>query len=381
MISIGDRKQLGSVIGSTPKTNPFAEQMLKSPFVRFIENGWPYAMLLEVMRMTDGLERLTSEVFYEGELKPGVTTPLFDETRTMSRDWKAKITKLYPALREEPEGLLYPVFFNIKAECQDELGGRQSNFNLYNIAAAIEHILWVVKSGIAKPYEIGIATPYGGQVDAYSIVLDKVAKNMADVKDIQIGTSEWWQGKQAPYMVVDLVRATNDHGVLGFAKDSRRLNVLHSRQRQALIIFGDMDCTKSLSTDPIELQKFAQENRHLFQIFKWVQNKGRVVKIATEDLSQEFVELQKIAPEEEDPPAAPAPKDTEPGPAPFGDWGSSEAQPSAWNPTEWDSTKDTSDSNTTEWGVAGTWNSSYAENVTDEVYKRKWRGSRSDKEW
>ena len=295
MISNGDQKQLGSVIGSTPKTNPFYEQMLKPPFVRFIENGWPYAMLLEVMRMTVGLEQLTSDVFYQGELKPGVTTPLSDETRTMSRDWKAEITKLYPALRKEPEGLLYPVFFNIKSECQDELAGGQSKVNFYNIAAAIEHILWVVKSGIAKPYEIGIATPYAGQVDAYSIVLDKVAKNMDDVKDIRIGTSEWWQGKQAPYMVVDLVRATNDHGVLGFAKDPRRLNVLHSRQRQALVIFGDMDCTKSLSTDPIELQKLAHENRHLLQIFKWVQNKGRVVKIATEDLSQEFVELQKIA--------------------------------------------------------------------------------------
>ena len=98
-------------------------------------------------------------------------------------------------------------------------------------------------------------------------------------------------------MVADIVRASNDHGVLGSAKDPRRLNVLHSRQTQALVIFGDMDCVKSLSTDPIDLQKVAQENRYLIRIFKWMQNKGRVVKIATEDLSQDFVKLEKIAPE------------------------------------------------------------------------------------
>ena len=29
---------------------------------------------------------------------------------------------------------------------------------------------------------------------------------------MRIGSTEWWQGKQAPWMIIDLVRATNDIG-------------------------------------------------------------------------------------------------------------------------------------------------------------------------
>lgn len=94
----------------------------------------------------------------------------------------------------------------------------------------------------------------------------------------------------------------------------------------------------------------------------------------------EFEGFVKDSPEQirgkaKDPPAAPALKNTEPGLALFGGWGSSATQPSKWNPTEWDSTKDTSDLNTAEW------DSSFAANVTDEVFKKKWRGTRLDKEW
>lgn len=99
---------------------------------------------------------------------------------------------------------------------------------------------------IAKPHEIGIATPCSGQVVLYYEALVRIGKEKPELhldkirvgtgkwwgKNVTVGTTEWWQGKQAEYMVVDLVRASNEQGDLGFMSDARHLNVLLSRQRQ-----------------------------------------------------------------------------------------------------------------------------------------------------
>ena len=60
---------LGIVSMSRSSSNPYLYQLTHPPYIRLIENNWPYAMLLEVMRMTHGLEVLYSVLFYEGELE------------------------------------------------------------------------------------------------------------------------------------------------------------------------------------------------------------------------------------------------------------------------------------------------------------------------
>ena len=101
VISIGDHLQLGVVSLSKPSTNPFISQLTITTYVRFIENGWPYAMLLEVMRMTIGLEVLFSDLFYKGGLKPGKSKAIDQSSRKMSKIWHSKIRKRYPKLRHE----------------------------------------------------------------------------------------------------------------------------------------------------------------------------------------------------------------------------------------------------------------------------------------
>ena len=55
-IWIGDQLQLGDIVMSKPKENPFVDQLQMSPFVLFVENGFSYSMLREVMRMIIDLE-------------------------------------------------------------------------------------------------------------------------------------------------------------------------------------------------------------------------------------------------------------------------------------------------------------------------------------
>lgn len=71
--------------------------------------------------------------------------------------------------------------------------------------------------------------------------------------------------------------------------DNRRLNVLMSRQRQALVVIGDKDCTKILSTDSNDISMYESRNRSVIKVFEWLKAKGRVVEIASSELSQEFV--------------------------------------------------------------------------------------------
>lgn len=72
-----------------------------------------------------------------------------------------------------------------------ENDGGTSKVNMYNIAAAIEHIIWVIESGIARSSQIGIATTYGGQVDAYSNVPVKVTQDKPNLslEDVLISTT------------------------------------------------------------------------------------------------------------------------------------------------------------------------------------------------
>ena len=138
VISIGDQARLGSVVQTDKKSNLFVEQMMQPLFIRFISNGWPVRILIEVIRMTAGLEILTSEEFYNGQLKPGEGTALSHKSRQMSRDWQDKINIRYP-LKREPDGLVYLVFFNLSSVLEDDSGA--SKINIYNIAAVIDHII------------------------------------------------------------------------------------------------------------------------------------------------------------------------------------------------------------------------------------------------
>ena len=335
---IGDQAQLGVTTLSKPKENPFSPQLKHPPYVRYVENNWPYAMLLEVMRMTTGLEALCSDIFYDGQLKPGPGTAIDHPSRQMSRVWRAQIRDRYPTLTNEPEGLTYPILLNITSDSEPESACGTSLVNKFNVSAATEHICWAIKAGIVKADQIGVATPYAAQVHLYTETLAKIGKSQPDLqteqiqvgvsdfwsKDLSIGTSEWWQGRQADYMIVDLVRATNDAGELGFMSDSRRLNVLLSRQRQALVIVGDKDCTKIMSTDANDIRLHESRNSSVAKVFQWLETKGRVIDLVSNELSQDFITFDAAGaslPNDDHTEAAGGWVDEVPAQTTEGDWG------------------------------------------------------------
>ena len=94
-----------------------------------------------------------------------------------------------------------------------------SRINLYNVSTVVEHIIWVVcEAKIARPEQINIVTPYAAQVGCYFDALRRVSIDKPDYawQHIRVGTTEWFMRKEASYMVVNFVRATNNKGDLGF---------------------------------------------------------------------------------------------------------------------------------------------------------------------
>ena len=105
---------------------------------------------------------------------------------------------------------------------------------------------------------------------------------------------------------MDLVRASNDAGVLGFVSHTRRLNVLVTRQQIGLWIVADERCVLTLDRQAQidnpndefipskDKSKEDRRNSKVIAIFDWMRQKGWVVNIDKGSLTEDFVEFPKL---------------------------------------------------------------------------------------
>lgn len=91
--------------------------------------------------------------------------------------------------------------------------------------------------------DVGILTPYNGQVVELERLFSKVRKSLSGVH-ICISSVDGYQGQEADVIIFTTVR-TNDGKKLGFVKDARRLNVAITRARRS-----EIGCLSSLLMPP-----------------------------------------------------------------------------------------------------------------------------------
>lgn len=321
LVLIGDHFQLAPPVFTAAAENPFCRIMGHSPFARFRDLHMPAFLLNEQMRMPAGMMHLSNDVIYGGKLKDGKGTAL--DEKPEAKLFKAYLTKMYPSVKAEPEHLTYPVMLNIHGESAFE-GNGTSIYNSYNVATTIDEIIKLLKQfPAATSSNVAIATPYRAQLRKYRRALVKADKRFPELSltQIRMGTASYWQGKELDYMFVDIVRASNDAADLGFVKDSRLLNVLITRQTVGLFIIGAERCVLTLAQqserdNPIhkdEAETFAEEesapkteaakaesktpedrkNATVIAIFDWMRQKGRVINIAKESLTEDYVDSPK----------------------------------------------------------------------------------------
>ena len=291
--------------------NPFYRSMQNSTFARLRDLHFPAFLLHEQMRMPQGMMHLSNDIVYDKKLSDGSNTMLKDHHDAQAL--KEYLHKMYPSMDKEPADLIYPVMLNVHGESQIEAGSL-SVCNHYHVAATIGEIVKLIKGHPnATPANIGIATPYRAQIRLYHRALQSAHKQLPKLKlfdanfsVIRVGTAEHWQGKEIPYVFVDLVRASNDAGNLGFVSHARRLNVLITRQQIGLWIVADESCVLTLDRqaqidnpddDFISSTDKSKEDKKdvkVIAVFQWMRDNGRVVNIDKGSLTEDFVEFPKL---------------------------------------------------------------------------------------
>lgn len=122
--------------------------------------------------------------------------------------------------------------------------------------AEVDIVVSVVEDLLAnglKPEEIGIISPYMGQVVALKRALLRanipiIPKRRKDgtTSIVEVNSIDAFQGSEKDVIIMSTVRA-NDQGSVGFLKDYRRMNVALTRAKRGLVVIGHPD---TLRNDP-----------------------------------------------------------------------------------------------------------------------------------
>ena len=109
-------------------------------------------------------------------------------------------------------------------------------------------------------------TPYKGQVD-------EIRENLPKKYRDNVRTVDGFQGKEADFILLSLVRSNKRTGSSrrwGFFRDPRRINVALSRAREGLVVIS--------SIDHIENTDWAEDEGQLSEFLESVRNQGKIIQ-------------------------------------------------------------------------------------------------------
>ena len=155
-------------------------------------------------------------------------------------------------------------------DINDASTSHTNDYEVEMIAGLVSHL---TKQGVYRSGQIAVLTPYLGQMRSIRVRLStmfEVVTNDRDVDDlegagletngdelrqqgpvakatlsgtIRIATVDNFQGEEAEIVIISLVRS-NDQQKCGFLVTSNRINVLLSRAKHGMYIFGDTTCVQ-----------------------------------------------------------------------------------------------------------------------------------------
>lgn len=229
LILVGDHKQLPpTVISNTAEAGGLGQSL----FERLHKCAIPAQMLTTQYRMHPSIREFPSARFYENQLEDGCTKEQ----------------------RPAPAGLLWPdwdhpvAFIPVDgAEELDEEGSSRSNFS--EAAKVLSIVDGLLQIGDIQTTDIGIITPYNGQVRVLSDLFEQAGGREVGEKysGLEIKSVDGYQGREKEVIVFSTVRA-NEKGEVGFLKDKRRLNVALTRAKRGLIVIGHLSTLRQEPT-------------------------------------------------------------------------------------------------------------------------------------
>ncbi len=219
LILVGDQQQLPpTVISQTAEDGGLNFSL----FQRLLACGLETEMLTTQYRMHPAIREFPSARFYENRLLDG-------------------------CVREErpsPAGFLWPnwdkpvAFVPVMGIEEVEEEGK-SKRNRDEAAMVYSIVRELVQPGDLSPADIGIISPYNGQVRLIQELFDEHSSRDTggSFEGLEIKSVDGYQGREKEVIVFSCVRA-NENGEVGFLSDFRRLNVAITRARRGLILLG-----------------------------------------------------------------------------------------------------------------------------------------------
>ena len=222
LVLVGDHCQLPPTVISKRAEE---DGLGRSLFERLVDLGIEPHLLTTQYRMHPTIAEFPSARYYDNRLENGVTA----------------------AERPPPAGFLWPdwerpVAF-IPVDGAEELA--EDGASRLNVAEAG----WVVKvvqdllaAGDIRARDIGVVSPYNGQVRLISDMLQEAGgldddDESAKFRGLEVRSVDGYQGREKEVIVLSTVRA-NETGEVGFLRDHRRLNVAITRAKRGLIVIG-----------------------------------------------------------------------------------------------------------------------------------------------
>jgi len=160
----------------------------------------------------------------------------------------------------------------LKNRADEQKGtGKINRHNAKIIQKILKQIATDIKNQNLQ-YTIGVITPYKAQKE---LLQQEIKKK--DIKMLDIGTVDSFQGSDRDIIIYDCVRSSKEKkkAKIDFIADEKRLNVSLSRAKKLLIIVGDMDFLHKAHVNEadnpfINIIQYINENKGEYQIVELV---------------------------------------------------------------------------------------------------------------
>lgn len=214
LVLVGDHCQLPpSVVSQEAQLRGLSLSL----YQRLANSGLEPCFLDTQYRSHPVLAEFSARLFYQNALKSGVSA----------------------SSRPLPRGVPWPnanvpvAFFEVGSPEAVEGESKANMQEVNHIVALFQEVLRVGELGVE---DIGVVTPYMGQVRALRRALRQVLPE-EQRRLLEIATVDNFQGREKELILFSAVRS-NRHGNVGFLADWRRLNVMLTRARRGLVVFG-----------------------------------------------------------------------------------------------------------------------------------------------
>lgn len=182
--------------------------------------------LLDNFRSHPAILQFSNVLFYNSKLRAKIVEP----EKSLGTRWSYLKNKKFP------------VVFHCVTTSSQTIRNGTSSFNEGEIKVVRFYVDLLLQEGIdgvkIAQEDIGIVSPYKAQ-------LNKLRDELSRERKVEIGTTEYYQGREKKIIIISTVKSRD---TVGFLKSEKRLNVCFTRAKSLLIIVGNADTLQVLIT-------------------------------------------------------------------------------------------------------------------------------------